>query len=172
MNRNRLLAILLILAAAAGLSWSYCFMAAKRSYALAAGADLENCREMTGKIESIANRPALASGSERLADEIHGLIEKAARSAGIGAEGVVRISHEQPQRLGNSAYKEKPTLVTLKNVSLQQLADMLYGLYGQDNGLSAKVVRLTTPAAEDASNLWNAEVAVTYLIYDPPTAGR
>ena len=167
MNRNRLLMISVIVAAVAGLSWSYGFMAAKRSYALVAGADVEACGEMVGKIGRLSHRPTLASDSERLADEIHGLVEKAARSAGIGAQGILRITHEQPQRLGNSAYKEKPTLVALRNVSLQQLTDMIYGLSSQDKGLSAKVIRLTTPASQEASDLWNAEVAVSYLIFDP-----
>lgn len=167
MNRNRVLAICLIVAAVAGLSWSYGFMAAKRSYALAAGADADACREMAAKIDHLSHRPALASDSERLADEIHGLVEKAARSAGIGAQGILRITHEQPQRLGNSAYKEKPTVVAMRNVSLQQLTDMMYGLSSQEKGLSAKVIRLTTPTNSEASDLWNAEVAVSYLIYDP-----
>ena len=60
----------------------------------------------------------------------------------------------------------------LKNISLRQLTEMVYALCGQDKALAARNIRLTVPTAEDGSEQWNAEVVVSYLIYDPPYAGK
>jgi hypothetical protein len=80
----------------------------------------------------------------------------------------VRITPQPPRRVEETVYKEKPTHVMLKDVSLQQVGQMVAALLNSDAGLAAKSIRLGAPRSDDTSALWSAELVVTYLIYDPP----
>ncbi len=159
-----LLAALLVLTAV----WSYGGMARGRRRALAAAADTADCARMAARIRRAAVRPVKASEFERLATETTGIIERSARSAQIPADRLVRISPEPPQRLGESVYKEKPTAVLLKSVSMKQLVVMMHTLVAAEFGLNVKSLRLSAPRPDETRDLWNAEMVVTYLIYAPP----
>ena len=148
--------------------WSYRHAGAQRTAATAAYADLGACRRMGGRIEAARARPALAAERERLASETTSLIEQSARSAGIRAAKLVRIPPPPARRVGRRGYKEKPTQVFLKGVTLRRLVAMLHELTCTEVGLRAKSLRITAPRPEDTGDLWNAEVGLTYLIYDPP----
>jgi hypothetical protein len=164
-RRFMLLAALAVVLCAANLL-AYSRFSEAKAEAIAAAGDLEDSTACAEKIEAYRSRPLLASDHQKLDAEIHGLVERAARSAGVEAKGVVRISHEPPQRFLDTAYKEKPTQVVLRDVTLQQLTTMLYSLTGEQ-GLMAKSLRLSAPNAEDPGQQWSAELTLTYLIYDP-----
>jgi len=151
----------------AGAVWSCSFMAGGAAAARSAAQDFGDCQSMAARIESVSRLPAMARERERVSDEMTGLIERAAKSAGIGTDRIVRISPEQPQRLADSAYKEKPTSVLLRNVTLQQVVALVHDLTSNDEALWAKSVRITAPSPEDAGQDWTAELVITYLIYDP-----
>ena len=123
---------------------------------------------MAEKIERIAHRPKVAVDGARLAEETTGLIEGAAGAAGIPTAGLKQIVPQSSQRLGDTAYKEKPTLVLLRNVSLGQVTSLVHELIAWTSGLRAKSIRLTAPRPEDTGDRWNSDVVVTYLIYEPP----
>ncbi len=167
---RRLAIQLAILAALLGLAafWSYGLMADSRARAESAATATADCARMVAKIEAAAARPERASDHERLAAETTGIIERAAKAAGITPNRLVRISPHPPQRLGESIYKEKPTQVELKNVSLKQLVVLMHGLIGAGDGLNVRSIRLRAPRHDETSDIWNAELIVTYLIYAPP----
>jgi len=148
--------------------WSYGYMADRRAAAIVARADLEDSLRDGARIDAIRNRPALAADRERLVSETTALIERAAGAAGIPPDQLVRITPEPPQRLGDSVYKEKPTQVTLKSVSLQQLVTLTHHLVSPSQGLHAKSLRITSLGTEGAAASWAADLVVTYLIYEPP----
>ncbi len=136
--------------------------------AVQAAEDLLDCTLMADKIKTLRSRPTLATERERLSDEITGLVERAAQSAGLGAD-IVRISHEPAQRIGDSVYREKPTRVTVRKSRLRQLVTMLHTLTRGDHGLRTQTLRLSPNRPDDNADSWDAEFVVTYLIYDPPT---
>jgi hypothetical protein len=168
---NRRLAILTgaaaVLLAGAAL-WAYGEMSSRRAQASAAQADLADCGRMAQRIRDLRDRPARAAEHEHLAAETTGLVEEAARSAGIAPESLFRIVPEAPRRIGDSAYKEKPTQVLLQKVTVRQLVQLMHRLLSTDVGLRAHSIRLTAPRQETGGETWTAELVLTYLIYDPP----
>jgi len=166
---RRMTVLLLILAGLLGVTaaWSYGHMAAARRQAAAAASDTAACSQVAAAIGRLAARPKMASEHERLAAETTSIIERSARAAGIPPERLARISPEASQRVGETAYKAKPTQVFLKDVTLQQLVVFVHTLMGANEGLNVKSIRLSAPRVEDTNNRWRAEVTVTYLIYAP-----
>ena len=162
--------LLLVLAGLLGLAaaWSYETMAASRQWTTKAREDLAACRQMADRIEALRRRPTMARQHERASAETIGLIEKSAKAAGITTAKLLRISPEPPQRLGDTVYTVKPTRVLLKNVTLQQLVQFVHAIVTDREALHAKAMRISAPSADDAGRLWNVEVVLTYLIYEPP----
>ena len=150
------------------LSWCYGNMAQAHVAAQRAASDLVECRKMVAAIENRSRQPAKASEHEQLATETTGLIETAARDAGIELGSLVRISPESPRRLGDTVYKEKPTQVFLKNITLKQLVGLVHHLLASKSNLEVKALRLAAPRPDDTTDNWTAELVLTYLIYDPP----
>lgn len=153
-------------------AWSYGFMADRREAAASAESSLDRSRSVAARIEQLRRRPNLATDQQRLTAETTGIIELAARSAGIRTDKLVRITPEPARRVGDTVYKEKPTQVLLRNVTLQQLTGMTYKLSDRLKPLHPQSIRLSAPRAEDSGGLWTAELVLTYLIYDPPKSGR
>lgn len=147
--------------------WSLGNLLGGRSAAQAAARDLEDCLKYEDQITRLRARPTLAADRERLATEIVGPIEQAAKTAGIPTERLVRISPEAAQRVCETAYKEKPTRVYLKSVTLQQVVSMAHGLTTREEGLNLKSIRLSALSREATTNLWSAELVFVYLIYEP-----
>lgn len=147
--------------------WCVRWMLEERDAARAAAADLVTCHGFQAKITRLRNRPALAEDRERRSAEISGPIERAAREAHIPAEQLVRISPEPARRIGETPYKEKPTRVFLKDVSLTNVVTMVHGLTCGETGLDLKSIRLTAPSRDATAGTWSAELAFTYLIYEP-----
>ncbi|MFA6135161.1 MAG: hypothetical protein WC869_14200 [Phycisphaerae bacterium] len=169
-SRAKLLTLLLASVLGVTAIWSYGQMASRREAALAAREDLHECRSTAARIETLRKRPAMAADRERQSGETASAIEMAAQSAGIASEQLLRISPEPPQRLGDSAYKEKPIAVTLRNIRLDQLVKMTFALESGELGLNTRNIRLNAAEATDGSGLWSADVVMTYLIYEPQTA--
>jgi len=174
-------ALLALLAASAGWAWST--MAAARASALDARDGLERCGQIASRIRALQASPSMAADQELQASQTTGQAEAAARAAGIAAGGLVRISPEPAIRLGDSAYKEKPTRVFMKGVTLRQLATMIHDLAARPSPLTARSITLSAPKADDTGDSsraesrgssqaesrepWNVELVLTYLIYEP-----
>ncbi len=168
--RRRTAVLTLVLAALLGL-WlggSLRHLAAARGRALAASEDLAECRRLADRIRLLRDRSRLAEDRERVPEQTTGRIEAAAKSAGISAARLVRISPEPARRVGETAYKEKPTRVLLRKVTLKQLVAMVHGLTRGEGMLRAKSLRLTAPSRNATDDLWDAELVLVYLIYEPP----
>ena len=148
--------------------WAYRYMDSQRDDAITAQVDLNECVLIGRQIEQFGHRPTLATEQEQLSAETIGLIENAAKAAGISAESMARMTPEPPRRLGDTVYKEKPTQVLMRKITLKQLTALTYGLLSAETGLHARSIRVIAPRAEETGDLWTAELVLTYLIYDPP----
>ena len=147
--------------------WRYQAMLAAQGGAESAQGDLEAARRIVAKIQAFRDRPSEASESEHLATETITLVEKAVKAAGIDIKNLVRISPGSPTRVGDSAYKEKPTQVFVRSVPLRQLVALTHSLMQGPQKLRAKAIRLVPPLPDDPGDDWNAELTLTYLIYEP-----
>ncbi len=169
MSRRRTILLAIVLGLLAGATFLlYTEMERARRLCRAAAEDLRTSTKLAAQIETIRTRPTMADEHERLSSETTGLIESAARQAEITGRSLVRITPQPPRRVEETVYKEKPTHVMLKDVSLQQVGRMVAALLNADANLSARSIRLGAPRSDDTSGLWSAELVVTYLIYDPP----
>jgi len=166
MNRRTVLLLtILAVCLAAVCYYSYDGMVSCKEAALASANDLTLCREMIKSIEQYRHRPALASEHELLATQTNGLIEKAAMDAGISQKSLVRITPEPARRIEDSPYKEKPSQILLRDVTLKQMVPFVHNLLTA--GLNARAIRLVSPKPEDTGQLWTMEITMSYLVYDP-----
>jgi len=147
---------------------TYRHMATQRESAVTAETDLAECKDLRDRIQRFRQGPAMAAEHEKLDAETSSTIETAAQSAGIPAGNLVSISPEPPVRVGETAYKERPTGVLLNKVTLSQVVALLHGLMRAEPGLNVKSIRLSAGREDDAGDRWTAELTLTYLIYDPP----
>jgi hypothetical protein len=171
-RRSGVLVIILACLLVAASLYCYLHMVEQAAAADAARLELQTCREMAQAIRQRRSRPAAISSSEPLANETIGLIERHAQAAGIPPASLIRISPDPHRRVDDSAYKEKPTQIFLRAVTIEQLIQLVHGIDSEVGGLSAQAIRLSAPRADDTGALWNAEVTVAYLFYDPPDADR
>jgi hypothetical protein len=129
---------------------------------------LAECRRLVDRIRELERRSRRAEDRERVPDRTTGRIEAAATNAGIPRGRLVRIAPEPARRVGETVYKEKPTRVVLRKATLKQIVTMVHRLTRGEGGLRAKSLRLTAPSRNATQNLWDAEVVLVYLIYEPP----
>ncbi len=170
-HKTSILLALLLVASAITAGLAYSNSDDRREVAKRTQADLAECSKLAARIQAIQARPQLASDKPRQVAETTGMIEAAAKSAKIPAGKLVRINPGPLRRLGDSPYKEKPTEIFLKNVTMDQVVAFLHNLTGPAGGLTAKTLRLSSPSSADTGNLWSVDLELTYLIYDPPRAG-
>jgi len=146
--------------------WNVNWMMTQRRNAVYAARDLATCKELQEHIELLRDKPAVASTKALASQELGQLIAAAAKQAAL-PNGPPRDVFPQAARAANdSPYMIKPTSLTLRGVSLMQLADFLYHLTG-DSGLNVRDIRLRSPRGRKAGGVWNAETTITYLIYKP-----
>ncbi len=166
-----LLAILIALLGGATLA-AYGHLRIERAAAAAAGEDLAACRRLAHRIEELSGGPRLATEHERLSSETTHLIEKSARSAGLTGGQLVSIRPQPAQRLAETVYKEKPTRVILRRVALESVVRLMHNLVTAEQCLNVKSIQLTAAGTQTSPGRWDADVVVTYLIYDPPQRGN
>lgn len=179
-KRMALYLVLLSLLLAGLCCWSAGLLSSARQEKLSAEADLARCRQIAGVLSSLQNRPAMLGGSRGETEELSRQVESAAQKASIPSQSIIRIWPEPARRVGESVYKEKPTQILLRKVSMQQIAGFLYALTGEGDVLSAKSIRLTPLQGDEGAgagnasnaanpgNTWTADVSVSYFVYDPP----
>jgi len=172
MTLRRLIPVAVLAALLGATAWSYGTMASQRRAAETARAGLEQCLASAATIEALRQKPTLASDRERLAAETTGLISRAAAAAGIAPAQLVRIVPDPPQKVGQTAYKEKPTLVVVEDARLEQIAKMIHALGSGQESLAAKSIRLSPPRQAACDDLWTADIVLTYLIYEPARTSR
>lgn len=162
--------ILLILVAALALSsvlaWTQMIRA--RETARRSGDDVQACRMLAKQIRTLRDRPVAASDQAVQSPQLAKRIEEAGTLAGIARSSFDRIDPQSPRRLDRSVYSEVPTRVSLRQVSLRQVVNLLYNLGDTGAGLDTREIRLTAPREEAGSDLWHAELTLAYLMYDPP----
>jgi hypothetical protein len=152
--------------------WSFGALASSRQAALDASADLSTCLKLADRIRALQNKPSLVGTHDLRPTELTKRIEDAATQAGIPGERLVRVWPEQARRVGNSLYKETPTQVLLRGVSIQQVVTLLHALSSGDGaigagGLQVRALRVIAPREGERSEGWTVETTVSYLVYSP-----
>lgn len=154
-------------------AWSYQQYRSSYRVSRQAAQDLADCRRLVDDIQQIRSAPARAAMQSQSTDQLASRIEAAAAAATMPIDRLWRIEPQAARRLGETAYKEQPTLLELHEISLVQLVKFLYALNAaSDSQLQVRTLRLLPPrrsSSIDAEETWSAEVTLTYLIFSPKT---
>lgn len=154
----------------AGLAaWSFADMAEKKHVTHDAAADLAEVKKLAERIIEVRDQPAIAGSYELELDELTRQIEEAADKAELPGGSLVRIWPEAARRVGDSPYKEKPTQILLRQVTLRQITIFLHELSNSESGLNVQSLRVVAPHRDVEDDTWTAEATITYLIYSPNT---
>jgi hypothetical protein len=152
-------------------AWSYWRLLASQEAAAIATDNLQACLRLTAQIKTLREKPLRAGSEARSATELAHLIETSAQKANLSVTNVVQIDPQPAHRLSNSAYKEQPTLVELRDVTTKQLIVLLHALADGESGAEVAELRLSAPRDEPAvtakEETWTAEVTLTHLIFSP-----
>jgi hypothetical protein len=124
-------------------------------------------RELAAEIQQLRNNPATAGTGQLHSSEISRRVEEAAGAIGLESEHILRISPESPRRIGDSDYLERPTQVSLRRATLQQLVRLIHALVSADPSLRVGGMRLSAPRDENDPLVWDAELMFMQIIYSP-----
>ena len=167
--RDATYAAVIALALFLGCGWSVSYFRDAREAAAQASRDLEHCRLMAGRIEQLRSRPTGMGAGPLSQTDLHRRGQAALEELGVGADRLVQIAPDVPRTVGTSAYKEVPSRVTLRDVTLRQVVGFLLAMTGDRSPLQARSLRLYAPRAGAAGGTeWSAEVTLSYLSYEPP----
>lgn len=164
--------MLVLLALAAG--WSSLRMAEQRRAAASSARELAESRQIAKRIEALREQDAVASADPDRARQEQNLaqqIDRAGTSAGLVGDWRRGIDHKPARRVGDTPYTRKPAVLLTRGLTLDQLGALMHELT-YDSPLTVSELRLSTPSGEPRGKRWDADVTLTYLIYDPPDADR
>jgi len=169
LKRQLMLVGVMLVMVAIGALWSYRWMDEQREAAQYEANTLAECQHLAEQIEALRDKPTVASAASLDDHEILQKIAAASQQARIG-DGVLAGTFPQPARsLGDTPYQIKPTSITLRGITLQQLTTLLHHL-SEQSSFNIRNLRLRTPHGETTGNLWDADATITYLIYAPQGA--
>ncbi len=147
-------------------AWNAQYMLGKHDAARRAAEDLAACRRLAKDIRALRTEPKVASIEAMGVQELGACVEAASRRAGFAPDALQGIFPQAPRRVGASPYLQKPTALSLQNVTLVQLGTFLHHLTAE-TGLSVQDVRLRIPHGAEEGRTWNVETTVLSLIYAP-----
>ena len=147
--------------------WSWFSYTGARDASGTALSSLSLSIELAERIESLRRRPTMAGDSEMAMTQLAGLVEQASQAANLPDRSVARVWPQRPRRIADTAYKENPTQVQLRGVSLEQLIRFLDHMIGQTEGLNIGSLRLQAPRDTARQGLWEADADLSYLVYAP-----
>lgn len=157
--------ILLVLIAA----WSTMRMLDQRDKALASTTDLAVYQQLAADIERLRDNDEVKQlGGDTSAREqlIADRVTKAGQKLGLQGDWWEDTIHRNPRRVGNTAYLRKPTVLYTSGLSLMQITALLHELT-YDSPLTAQELTLRTPPGDNPGDRWDANITLTYLLYEP-----
>ena len=147
--------------------WSWTVLDERRRAEGRTAEDLAACAALAAQIEALRARPRVAGSDEPPDRELAGRVERAAERVGISRDRVALVDPAPARRVADSAYKEKPTRIELRGVTLRQLVTLLHRVAAEREGLRVKRLRAVAPHGEEVGDCWNAEATLSHLIYAP-----
>ncbi len=171
MIRTKQLFIIIGLAIAALLAvtvWHVNWMSAQAADARHNLEDLANCEIYAQLIEQYRGSGQIAAAGQMELHELGSMAERALNKANVLGQPIGSISPLSPTRIGDTPYMLNPTVINVQKVTLNQLAETLYHLTDRTQ-LNVKDIRLTPARGVNQHQLWDADVTVTYLVYDSNT---
>lgn len=175
-NRSTLLTTVILVGMVGVCAWSYFHRGAAANRL---ETDLDNlavCQHTAEKISHLRQQKQRAQLQTKPTSELNRKIETWAGEVGIEPKRLARVEPQEPRRVGDTQYLEQVTELELMGVTLEQVVRLAQLAEGSDEGMKFNSLRISPPRsaapAEGEPEMWNAEVALTYLIYSPKSTIR
>lgn len=171
-NRQSLLyAGLLAVSAVVLLAMSSEWLSANREFDNASQ-DLQRCHELVGEMTALKHRPRVASLEVESPEQTIGRVVEAQQQSQLATQSLVSVSPSEPSRLDKTEYQVRTTELMLERVALDQLHRFACALGKNGDGMVVRALTLTPETASNANasngtELWNARLILTQLIYSP-----
>jgi len=167
-NRMMLWSVLLVVCLGMLVYWSYGQMLEKKRIALAASQDAVTCQAIADYIQQLrAAQPEQLDQASQMNLVVEHL-QDAARSAELSMDRIIdRIRPIPARRIGNTAYMEQLTHVTLSNVNMQQLLTMLHAVSAKKTGLHIRQININPPRKPSDRGQWQVAVTLVAYIHQP-----
>ena len=151
----------------ATLTWAATGLLDAMALAKQAASDLSTCRAIAGRVVSLqsAGGAAVTEAIDQLSMQRRG--EKALVSIGLPTNHLVEVASELPRSVGETAYREMPTNLVLRDVTLRQVVRFLLAMSADNSPLQARALRLSSPRDSGGDTQWTAELTLTYFTYSP-----
>lgn len=159
--------MLVLLALIAG--WSTVRMLGLREDAHRRASDLAQFQQLAADIEALRDNDEVKQlGGDSAAQEqlIAERVAQAGKDLGLSGPWWEDTIHKNPRRVGNTAYLRKPAVLYTSGLTLNQITTLLHELT-YDSPLTAQELTLRTPPGEDPGDRWDADITLTYLIFEP-----
>jgi hypothetical protein len=166
MKKRHAIRIGAVLALALAALWSYGWSVGQRDAARGAAEDLTACEEFAGSIREMQGATAVAASRDMGVQEFGARIETASQQAGLSGASLLRVDSQAARRIGKGPYLRKPTVLSLREITLPQLTTFLYHLT-EKSTLRVRDLHIWSPRRETNRKTWDASVTLTYLIYAP-----
>jgi hypothetical protein len=172
MSRVRRLLYGTVIAAAmvAALLWCAGGLVDAREQATRARADLGVCRQLAARIGQLDRLPRSQSAGPVDPSDLYQHGQQALQQLGVSPDHLVQIAPQTPERLGETAYKQVPTQLLVRDLTLRQLVGFLLAMTSEPSTMSVRSLRLYAPRDSDGGAQWTAELTLSYLVYEPPAA--
>jgi len=165
-HRGSLYAAVTIAAMLFACAWSASYLFDARDAAGHAHRELQTCRAMANHVARLKDRPSGAGPLDQA--DLHRRSQQALEQLGVSPDQLVQIGHDQPRTIGQSAYKEVPSQLVLRDLTVRQVVGFLLAMTGDGSPLHASSLRLSAPREEGGGTRWAVEITLSYLTYEPP----
>jgi hypothetical protein len=165
-KRQCILVGLLLVMLTGAAAWNVGWMLEQKSAARIEARHLRDAEEIAADIDALRSESAVASTEDIDVQELGQRIATASSKSGLPTTALEGVFPQSSRRVADTPYLTKPTALSLREVTLSELATFLYHLT-DGTGLAVRDLRLRTPRGRADFERWDVEATVTYLLYDP-----
>ncbi|MFG0250497.1 MAG: hypothetical protein ACF8OB_16550 [Phycisphaeraceae bacterium JB051] len=153
--------------------WAYQKLETQKRLATVEAKNQDKCQQIAQAIDEIRQKAQTMEPADEMSSLVQH-IQSAASQAGMPMQHVQRIRPSSARRIGQSPYVQKPTQLSLQDVTLKNAVSFLHQLSSTQADMQIKSLRMTAPRLQQGvianattSETWNMEVGLASIAYVP-----
>ncbi|HWE00788.1 MAG TPA: hypothetical protein VG326_00155 [Tepidisphaeraceae bacterium] len=147
---------------------SYGYFQDQRGAAQAQSEEVVLCRQLADKIEAARGVSGKQPDTPAATLDLPRAIAAAAAKASLPGDCIEGIHPDAIRRASSGGAVEKPTRLTLRHITLQQVLALLVEIDKPNEGLRVERFQINAEPAQSEQDLWSAEAV---LVHSSPMAG-
>ena len=124
---------------------------------------MDQAQQFCAQIKAIENRLALPGDRELEAADLAQKSQEAASKVNLPAASLLQTNPQPARRIGETAYQEISTQVTLGNVTLKQIIEFMQAITAANAGLQVRSIELQAPAEQETGEQWTAQLVLGHV---------